>query len=123
MPRFWRVQPRGRQIVRHYSQTSIGDVADGLHVVDDPIQILNLDVGQTLRLVKRAYGNEIVEIESPESWESGDVEGVVIDPTRSRVVARYSWEQWLGAILGRSLKKATEDDYAEAIERQWSSTG
>jgi hypothetical protein len=98
-------------------------MADGLHVVDDPRQILNLDVGQTLRLVKRAYGNEIVEIESPESWESGDVEGVVIDPTRSRVVARYSWEQWLGAILGRSLKRATEDDYAEAIEQQWSSTG
>lgn len=120
--RFWRVQPHGLDI-RHYSETSNEKQAGGLHVLDDWRQVLNLDIGQSLRSVKRAYGNEIIEIESPLSWENGDVEGVSIDPLQSRIVARYTWAQWLGRILNRKIKRASESAYSEAKDVQWSSTG
>lgn len=120
--RFWRVQPRGLKI-EHYSETSEGEQSDGLHVLDDWHQVLNLDVGQSLSMVKRAYGDEIVEIEAPRCWENADVEGVQVDPLQARIVARYTWAQWLGRILNREIKRASESTYSEAKEVQWASIG
>lgn len=117
--RFWRVQPRGLG-ARHYSETSEGEQADGLHVLDDWRQVLNLDVGTSLRMVKRAYGDEIVEIEAPRCWDNADVEGCSVDPSEAVIVARYTWADWLGRILERRIKRASELAYEEARKRQWS---
>jgi len=83
MSRYFRVQPAGLDIAGHYSQDS-GDGIEGLHVFDEPGQVFATDVPMSV------YGDEIVVVEAPDSWENGDVEGVCIDPSTAIIVARYA---------------------------------
>jgi hypothetical protein len=117
MQTFWRVQPSGLG-VDHYSETSSGERADGLHVLDDERRVLSLDCGTSLRMARRAYGDEIVEIEAPRAWDNGDVEGVCVDPTEARIVTRYTWAQFLSRRLGREIGRATERAFASAATRE-----
>ena len=110
---YYRIQPRGLGL-DHYSETSNGETADGLHVLTDERHVVSLDCGQSLRAVRRAYGDEIIEITAPGHWDNRDVEGVTIDPAQATIIARYTWAQWLSRVLGRTITRATESAYQAA---------
>lgn len=61
---------------------------EALHVFKYPTDTFNLD-GDLTR-----YGNEVVVIEGGSCWPNGDVEGVAIDGTTARIVARWPWRLW-----------------------------
>lgn len=88
---YFRIQPAGLDIKGHYSETSstyeTGELADGLHVVSLPSELMHLE--------RPIDADEVVVIEADNEWENGDLEGVCINPETSSVVSRYSWGEWL----------------------------
>lgn len=78
--RFFRVQPAGLGL-DHRSETSSGEVADGLHVFHNANEAESLSEGI-------GYGDEVVVLEADNCWPNGDVEGVCVDGAHARIVAR-----------------------------------
>lgn len=89
---YFRIQPKGLDVKGHYSETSTGEISDGLHVFLAPSETFTAIWENGFR---DAYGDEIVVIEAGEWWDNGDLEGVCIDPDEARILKRYSWEEWV----------------------------
>lgn len=87
--RYFRIQPAGLGL-DHRSETSNGELADGLHVFWYVHQALRPDGSSPKR-----YGNEIVIVEASREWPNDDVEGVCIDGKESRVVARIPTDKFV----------------------------
>src|SRR5690606_8688415 len=81
MYRFFRIQPAGLEL-DHRSETSNGELADGLHVFELAHQVAAPDVPA------ENYGDEVVVLEADAWWPNGDVEGVCVDGSKARIVAR-----------------------------------
>lgn len=79
--RYYRVQPAGLGL-DHRSETSAGELADGLHV------FLNATEAEQPDVSPEAYGDEVVVLEAEHHWANGDVEGVCVDGSTARIVAR-----------------------------------
>lgn len=109
---YYRIQPAGKSIKNHYSETSVthetGELADGLHVFNCPVAIFATDVDF------EGYGDEVVVISAEESWENEDVEGVCVDPNTAKVVARYTQEEYC-----KLWAKAIAEHYPEAENLDW----
>lgn len=88
MARYYRIQPAGLGLTGHRSETSSGELADGLHVFASACEAVNPDVGQLHRA--EYLGDEVVELEAPAHWDNGDVEGVCVDPSDARIVRRWT---------------------------------
>lgn len=85
---YYRIQPVGRRIRGHLSETSAGNL-DGLHVFDDPRQIFFTDGPIEL------YGNEVVELKTASGYSPNyDVEGVKVDSYDAKIVKRYSLDEF-----------------------------
>ena len=113
---YWRIQPKGLELAGHFSQDG-GDAgtSDGVHVfyrVQDTIHPYDQNTfGET-------YGNEVVQIESNEShWDSGDVEGVVINPDASRIVARVDYEDFARLLLKTKNNQYDPDEWQTAWQQ------
>ncbi len=98
--RYYRIQPRGLGL-DHRSETSCGELADGLHVFLNAGEAESLSEG-----IPAAYGDEVVILEADHDWENGDVEGVCIDGAKARVIARVPWTEF---------RAADWDDWAGAL--------
>lgn len=85
---FFRLQPSGLGI-DHLSETSSGELADGLHVFVGAHEVVRLDA-----LPPEWYGDEVVVIEANHFWPNDDVEGVCIDGAQARVVARIPFSEF-----------------------------
>ena len=105
--RYFRIQPAGLGL-DHLSETSSGELADGLHVFWMVHQVLRPDVPT------KDYGNEIVVLEADYQWDNGDVEGVCIDGSAAKVVARYSLEQF-EAMSAALDSEADADDFCASF--------
>jgi hypothetical protein len=90
--KYFRIQPKGLEIKGHYSETSIGEEADGIHVFCNPSDIFTA-IWENGMI--EAYGDEILVIEAGDWWDNGDLEGVCIDPEESHIVRRLSWPEWV----------------------------
>lgn len=82
---YFRLQPKSLSIAGHYSETSNGNIADGLHVFQTLDQTLSPDAGNTAN-----YGDELIVIRADEDWDSEDVEGVCIDPEEAVIIGRFN---------------------------------
>lgn len=105
--RFYRIQPRGLPVRGHRSTASTDELVE-LFVFDEPWQTLQLDGPVEF------YGDEVVEIEAPQSWTAGDVEGVLVESDRALVTRRWSLDEW-GRALGRGAD-VPAGTYAELVE-------
>lgn len=83
--RYYRIQPAGRDVSGHYSETSRGTLADGVHVFTSAAE-----AAHGTDVAPHVYGNEVVEIEASEHWPNGDVEGVCVDPNTATIVRRWT---------------------------------
>lgn len=114
MALYYRIQPKGLDIKCHYSELSdsweTGELADGLHVFERPSETFHAIWYNGMR---EAYGDEIIVIEAEENWDNGDVEGVCIDPESAKVVARYSWNQWVSLwkeVIAKEFPDVLDED-------------
>lgn len=87
----WRIQPAGLPVAGHRSEDSAGERLH-LHVFASEVELFGTDVGAD------RYGDEIVELQVPETWGNGDVEGVACDPDAAVVVRRWSIRDWVDAV-------------------------
>jgi len=107
MNRYFRIQPAGLGL-DHRSETSAfvtetvvdadscerevetlrSALADGLHVFATAEELLSTDVPA------QSYGDEVVVLEAERHWANGDVEGVCVDGSKARVVARIPLEKF-----------------------------
>jgi hypothetical protein len=87
MGEYYRIQPAGLGI-KHRSETSTEELAEGLHVFEEPWQTLTTDVPA------RYYGDEVVVISAPGHRSTDDVEGVEIDHRTAKVIDRMSLDEW-----------------------------
>lgn len=99
--RYFRIQPAGLDL-NHLSETSSGDLADGLHVFWVLHQVLSPDTGNP-----GDYGEEVVILEADHQWPNNDVEGVCVDGATARLVARIP--------LAKFEEMAEED----GVNRNW----
>jgi hypothetical protein len=103
---YYRIQPTGLEISTHYSADgateNTGELSDGLHVFQMAHQTFYTD-GE-----REWYGDEVVVIEAAEDWDTGDVEGVCVDPEEAKIIARYSWSEWLK--MWKKVVSANLDD-------------
>ena len=110
--RYFRVQPAGLGL-DHRSETSacemetvvdeeLGEIevptdrpvlADGLHVFLNANEAESLNESPALRL----DSPEVVVIEADHHWENEDVEGVCIDGSKARIVARVPHSEFRAA--------------------------
>lgn len=105
----FRVQPRGKSL-EHRSETSEGNLDDGLHVFANPGEVEYLD-GMGHMGKRNPYGDEVVVVATKRTRPNSDVEGVKIDGSSSRVLARVPYEKFvakdwenegnLSALIGR----------------------
>lgn len=110
MPHYFRIQPSGLGL-SHRSETSSGELDRGLHVFWLLHQVRRPDVPA------EDYGNEVVILYAPRSWANGDVEGVSVDGSSARVVARYPLSRFLG--LTRDMDGDMDaDDVVAAIRKK-----
>ena len=98
MTLYYRIQPAGLDISGHRSEASDDTLPVGIDVFRSAIDTLCTDVGA------QVYGNEVLVIDAAEHWDNGDVEGVRIDPSSARVVARFSFAQW-GALWSEAIEE------------------
>jgi hypothetical protein len=84
---YFRIQPAGLGL-DHMSETSAGEIADGLHVFVNPGEVESPDAPPA------AYGDEVVVLEAERHWANGDVEGVCVDGSKARIVARVPWSEF-----------------------------
>lgn len=77
---YFRVQPAGLGL-NHRSETSSGELADGLHVFVNPGEAESLSEGI-------GYGDEVVVLKAPRHWSNGDAEGVEVNGAKASVLAR-----------------------------------
>lgn len=89
MRHYYRVQPAGMGL-DHRSETSNGEIADGLHVFLNAHEAESLSEGI-------GYGDEVVILEAERHWANGDVEGVCVDGAKATVVARISHAEFRAA--------------------------
>lgn len=101
MATFYRIQPAGLGL-NHESEDSAGE-CNSLHVFDSMAATLNCEGRPT------DYGDEVVEIEAPRSWENGDVEGVAINPATARIVARYTLNEFAAMACPEVASLDTDD--------------
>lgn len=104
---YFRIQPAGLDVKGHYSTTSFGELADCLHVFEMPGDTFHLDSDID------EYGDEVVVIESGQSWPNDDVEGVCIDPEDAEIVARFSWSEWIALcknVIARDWPEISDAD-------------
>lgn len=99
---YYRIQPSGMGL-DHTSETSNGTTT-GLHVFETPSHVFGSE-GHP-----HDYGDEVVEIESPNHKNNGDVEGVEIDPSKSRITRRWSTKDFPSAVAPW-LKDLSDDDF------------
>lgn len=116
---YYRIQPAGLGI-RHRSETSVEELAEGLHVFDEPWETLRTDSSVDF------YGDEVVVISAPGHRPTDDVEGVEIDFRKAKIVDRMSLDEWASrlareaGLAGRwSYEKLrTEYEYSPEIEEK-----
>lgn len=93
MRRYYRVQSPGLSL-DHQSETSADEIADGLHV------FLNAHEAESLSEWGGSIfgaGLEVIVLEADRHWPNGDVEGVCVDGSAARVVARIPHESFRAA--------------------------
>lgn len=109
MKKYYRLQPKGKGIDGHYSETSIGDKADGLHVFSSPLEIFRTDAITWLK----EEGLEVVEIEAERDWDNHDVEGCCIDPDSSKIVNRFAMEDFCNYLINNRESLGLDDEEIE----------
>lgn len=117
MLKFFRIQPSGLD-ASHLSEDSSGEAAS-LHVFDSVRATIFCSELPTV------YGDEVVEIEAPRCWDNGDVEGVAIDPTKAKIVARYTLRDFailacpaVGDMTAAEMDEI-EDSLAWSTAQEW----
>jgi len=106
MDTFYRVQPAGLGLDHH--SASSRDIAEdtetpGVDVFLSAWQVWNTDG------FLADYGDEVIEIEAPKSWDNGDVEGVRVEPSQARITRRWSLDEYARAF--------GFDDAEDAVDR------
>jgi len=109
MGHYFRIQPAGLDVKGHFSidgkTEDTSELADGLHAFMYSWQTFWTDGDRGW------YGDEVVVIEASEDWDNGDVEGVCIDPMEAKIVARYSWEDWMSLWKSVIGDDSIEDEF------------
>lgn len=106
---YYRIQPAGKEIKGYCSQTSAGEIADGLHAFKYPYETYHTFQGFA---AWEDYGDEIVVVEAEDDWNNEDVEGVCIDPETAKIVARYSTSEWFALwknVISREFPEVLEE--------------
>lgn len=88
----YRVQPKGKELADHRSETSNGEADRGCHVFGSVSEMC----GGLLGWTKQTWKPEIVTIECDEKAlaDNGDYEGYVLIGNRGTIVARKSFASW-----------------------------
>jgi hypothetical protein len=110
MGEYYRIQPAGLGI-KHRSETSTEELAEGLHVFEEPWQTLTTDVPA------RYYGDEVVVISAPGHRSTDDVEGVEIDHRTAKVIDRMSLDEWANRLAQAAHDYGDIEDAVQAIDR------
>lgn len=92
----FRIQPIGKEIANHRSQTSNDEADRGCHVFGSVSELC----GGVQGWVKQSWKPEIVEIACEQSAlaDSGDYEGYVLVQNRGTITRRKSFENWKALI-------------------------
>lgn len=90
----FRVQPKGKGL-KHRSELSSGELDSGPHVYVNPNEVEYLD-GMS-HAAEQFYGDEVAVIATKKVRANADVEGMVIDPSKSRVIARVPYREYRAA--------------------------
>jgi hypothetical protein len=106
---YFRIQPAGLTTA-HLSETSSGELADGLHVFVYLHQVWAPDCMAT------GYGDEVLILSAERHWANGDVEGVCVDGASAVVVARYSLGEFL-ALTADFDDDLDADDVTRRLEK------
>lgn len=107
MTTFYRIQPAGLSLA-HFSESSNSETRE-LHVFNTAGNVFHTDGASSLEAVEKYYGGEVVEIEAPESWDNGDVEGVAIDPSQAVITRRWSLRDFSALAAVHLYGEADED--------------
>ncbi|HQR07024.1 MAG TPA: DUF935 family protein [Gemmatales bacterium] len=104
---YFRIQPKGKSISSHFSEDSAGD-SKTLHVFESPFHALHSEGNPN------DYGDEVVAISHDGNHvENGDVEGVGINPKKSKIVKRWTLQDFAKEFF----PSASGDD--EEVSMSW----